>query len=315
MKPHRLFIALALISMGIPISLRGQIQELILPTVVNGYVKEPVHIQTTIRVINLSASAIDVTLEAYQSDGTAVRILGLFPIPQQGTKTVLKLDPLGSVEAFTAGDIPPLNGWARLTWDAPPAIGPGGNTIQPSIQASAEVDLLTTPVGPHPICTRPSTEIAAQTQAAALRAATKFTGFVAIHPFRKSAYAIANPSSTASAEIFLSLLDLSGKLVASGRARIPPQGRISRFVSELVSDAPANFMGSLRITGDIAVAVSAVSVLLPEGKWEDLPVVATAPGACIQVISPARNPRTGECRNFATPCDVPEGWESVTACK
>jgi len=32
---------------------------------------------------------------------------------------------------------------------------------------------------------------------------------------------------------------------------------------------------------------------------------------CTQVIAPARNPQTGEVRDFPTPCDVPEGWESL----
>ncbi len=32
---------------------------------------------------------------------------------------------------------------------------------------------------------------------------------------------------------------------------------------------------------------------------------------CIQVITPARNPQTGEIREFPTPCDVPEGWEVI----
>lgn len=32
---------------------------------------------------------------------------------------------------------------------------------------------------------------------------------------------------------------------------------------------------------------------------------------CIQVITPARNPDTGEIQEFPTPCDVPEGWEPV----
>ncbi len=30
---------------------------------------------------------------------------------------------------------------------------------------------------------------------------------------------------------------------------------------------------------------------------------------CIQVITPAYNLKTGECKEFSTPCDVPEGWE------
>jgi len=31
---------------------------------------------------------------------------------------------------------------------------------------------------------------------------------------------------------------------------------------------------------------------------------------CIQVITPAKNPETGEVRDFPTPCDVPQNWES-----
>jgi len=33
---------------------------------------------------------------------------------------------------------------------------------------------------------------------------------------------------------------------------------------------------------------------------------------CAQVITPARNPQTGEVRDFPTPCDVPENWEPVS---
>ena len=32
---------------------------------------------------------------------------------------------------------------------------------------------------------------------------------------------------------------------------------------------------------------------------------------CIQVITRAKNPQTGETRDFPTPCDVPEGWEKI----
>jgi hypothetical protein len=37
-------------------------------------------------------------------------------------------------------------------------------------------------------------------------------------------------------------------------------------------------------------------------------------GACLQVITPAYNPVTGECREFSTPCSVPRGWIKVAAC-
>lgn len=36
--------------------------------------------------------------------------------------------------------------------------------------------------------------------------------------------------------------------------------------------------------------------------------------ACAQVITPARNDATGECAEFPTPCDVPEGWLQVEQC-
>lgn len=32
---------------------------------------------------------------------------------------------------------------------------------------------------------------------------------------------------------------------------------------------------------------------------------------CIQAITPARNPQTGEVKDFSTSCDVPEGWEKI----
>lgn len=32
---------------------------------------------------------------------------------------------------------------------------------------------------------------------------------------------------------------------------------------------------------------------------------------CIQVITYAKNPKTGEVKSFPTPCDVPEGWETA----
>lgn len=38
------------------------------------------------------------------------------------------------------------------------------------------------------------------------------------------------------------------------------------------------------------------------------------PEVCIQIIAPAKNPKTGECKEFPTPCDVPEGWEKVGSC-
>lgn len=37
-------------------------------------------------------------------------------------------------------------------------------------------------------------------------------------------------------------------------------------------------------------------------------------GHCLAVVTPARNPSTGACINFGTPCDVPAGWVLVSNC-
>jgi hypothetical protein len=37
------------------------------------------------------------------------------------------------------------------------------------------------------------------------------------------------------------------------------------------------------------------------------------PSVCIQVITPATN--NGVCKEFSTPCDVPDGWQKVASCK
>lgn len=35
---------------------------------------------------------------------------------------------------------------------------------------------------------------------------------------------------------------------------------------------------------------------------------------CLQVVTAAKDPITGRCQEFATPCDVPIGWDKVTSC-
>ncbi|MDA2933927.1 hypothetical protein MYX82_06245 [Acidobacteria bacterium AH-259-D05] len=286
-----------------PLLCQAQTQEIILPVVVNGFWKEPAHFQTTIRIVNLSTQAVEVTLEAYQNDGTATRILELYPIAKSGTKTVFQIMPGGSVEAFTTGDEPAFDGWARLSYET-----------SASIQASAEIALVDAPVGPKPICQRPSTEIVTSAHAAGVPESKKYSGFIVIRPFRKSAYALVNPSTTSTANVFLSLLDFSGKLVASAGLQIPPQGRSRGLLPDLLDNPPEDFIGSLRITSDIPIGVGALNVLFPEGKFTSVLVTATEVESCIQVITLAKNPLTGECRSFPTPCDVPDGWEKVFSC-
>jgi hypothetical protein len=152
------------------------------------------------------------------------------------------------VETFTAEDVPALNGWIRLTFDA-----------AATIQASAEAALINAPVGPHPICIRPSTEIVTSAQTAAVAAAQKFSSFAVLRPYRKSGFAIVNPSATQNATVFLSLMDFAGRLRAQRWNETSPRQPVC---AQLMPGAPADFMVDT-VTGTIPVAVGGVNVLFP----------------------------------------------------
>ncbi|MDI6883426.1 MAG: hypothetical protein QMC93_03125 [Patescibacteria group bacterium] len=49
----------------------------------------------------------------------------------------------------------------------------------------------------------------------------------------------------------------------------------------------------------------------------EIPAGEMPPGerVCIQVITPAKNPQTGQCINFPTPCVIPPGWQKVEKCE
>ena len=277
-------------------------QDLILPVVANGYVRQPIHFQTVLRVLNLAAEAVEITVEGFQNDGTATRLFELFPLPRAGTKSTFTIGPLGSLEVSTAGDVPTFNGWIRLTHPA-----------SAQIQASAEVALIDALVGPHPICSRTSREIVNTVEVRALAAAARSGGFAVIRPNRQSAYAIVNPTEQA-AEVFLSLLDFSGRLTGSATLQVAPRSRVSKFLTEFLAAAPADFMGSLRVSSVTPVAVAAINVIFPDGKLAAVTVNPEPPKICPAVIQAARNPLTGECRLFPTPCEVPAGWVKVSSC-
>lgn len=59
---------------------------------------------------------------------------------------------------------------------------------------------------------------------------------------------------------------------------------------------------SNRLTGDFIVPTP-TPTLQPRNRQ-----------ACIQVITPAKDPRTGKCQQFSTPCDIPNNWQKVSSC-
>lgn len=64
-----------------------------------------------------------------------------------------------------------------------------------------------------------------------------------------------------------------------------------------------------------ALAFVLLSILsLPKMSFADCPRKAYS-GACIQVITYATNPYTGECCVYPNPCVVPDGWtKSYSGC-
>lgn len=64
--------------------------------------------------------------------------------------------------------------------------------------------------------------------------------------------------------------------------------------------------GRLARTCTFALALLALALTLTPLAFAP---AAQAQEQCIQVITFAEDPETGECVAFPTPCDVPEGWE------
>lgn len=60
-------------------------------------------------------------------------------------------------------------------------------------------------------------------------------------------------------------------------------------------------------------ALKAVKSLLPTPLPTKTPSPTSTP--CLPVITYAWDPKTGACKSYPTPCDVPDNWEKVESCK
>ncbi len=63
--------------------------------------------------------------------------------------------------------------------------------------------------------------------------------------------------------------------------------------------------------GLILLSIRSVSAPRDEGVADAILPDDDAVEICAQVITSAKNNETGEVRDFATPCDVPEGWTAL----
>lgn len=106
--------------------------------------------------------------------------------------------------------------------------------------------------------------------------------------------------------------DLSSKFEASLRAhenilerfatttsdQVETSVKIQQLKAQVKARADSEARARLKFQGEVNLPV------LPPAR-DDEPIV------CIQVITKARNPQTGEVKEFPTPCDVPEGWKLI----
>jgi hypothetical protein len=255
--------------------------ERILPIVVNGSAGEPLLLyQTTFTLVNAGDQESHPSLQAYDGEGNP---RGIFcsPLAPPLSSLAPRLSPGGLFHHSTSADLPFVNGWAQLRWEGPD-----------SILATAEVTLVA--ASPEPcllICNRPSSEVISTTQTTAVRPAQEFRFPITINRNRQTAVAVVNPSASATIDIQVSILDENGTeaklgVPASFELTVPPLQRISSFVWELAVEqsalavappVPEMLHGSVVMTSDGPMAVGAVNMLYPEGKFENVVVYSPPP--------------------------------------
>lgn len=91
---------------------------------------------------------------------------------------------------------------------------------------------------------------------------------------------------------------------------------MDRSNSQLPSVEPEekkqNYFSKHHLVGYLVLAMLFIAAVGFIYKWQ-YGQPAQNSQICIQVITTAKNPQTGEIKEFPTPCDVPEGWERSSA--
>ncbi len=92
-----------------------------------------------------------------------------------------------------------------------------------------------------------------------------------------------------------------GELVLSAKSQPPAiqKTTISSAIVTTSSQPPATSLMKVSTTVDL---LPSTSIQSDSGR------------VCVQVVTPAVDSDSGECREFPTPCDVPSGWVQVAVC-
>jgi len=141
------------------------------------------------------------------------------------------------------------------------------------------------------VCNRPSTEKLASAQIYAVKPAREFRLPATINGYRQTALALINTSSTDTATVKVSILDVSGDAAKLGVAstfdiRIGPLERVSKLLWQVAVEhsaltvtvpPPGAFQGVVVLTADTPIAVGSLNVMLPEGKFVAVPLAPIVP--------------------------------------
>ncbi|HUG43416.1 MAG TPA: hypothetical protein VMN76_04145 [Acidobacteriota bacterium] len=254
-------------------------REVILPLILSGPGGGGEDFQTTLNVLNGSGASVEATLEAFSDSGE--EITADFFCSGTGDRFhgfgKLAIPAEGSVRFASRVTDRLVSGWVRISWN-------GSAGVQASVEVSgvrnssrecsesighrSSSDILSSPIFPG------------QPLGASFRSSFSQTDF------RRTAFSFVNPDASRPVAVRVAVFDSDGRQVAAckGEIEVPANGRVGRFLHELVSVEEGGLCtncppcvalpshGSVQIEADGLVSVGAVIVLLPDVKLMHSPV-------------------------------------------
>ena len=255
------------------IGFKPESQEWILPSLAAIQAGKLLRIQSSLSLANSSNLVAASRLEVFDSRGAAIALEDVSCSHPESDPSSFEMAPRSQMAVTIGGAKSGFSGWARLR-----STGPG--QVRPQVQlsllrASAEDCPLIDTVSSHDILTT--------VYLSATRPGLEFSASGAITEFRESAFSLVNPSADETALIHVVANREDGTPFDANEIHLEPGHRLSLMLFELLIEGknsvlpplrPTDFRGQVRFSSDVAFAVGAQQVLLPEGKWTELTVVA-----------------------------------------
>ncbi|MEE8585486.1 MAG: PQQ-binding-like beta-propeller repeat protein [Acidobacteriota bacterium] len=270
-------VSLSLFSLAItaPRPSDGPEQEWILPTLVASQSEGNRRFLTSLTLLNFSNSTAAGQIEFFNSEGSRRQLqelvcpgdAAMIPFPDPG------LPPNSQRHLLLSGPPQGFAGWARLR-----------SVLGPPLVPQVELAFVGFPFAgcPRPADSLPSEAVLTTVEVAPVRPAREFAASGAILEFRESGFSIVNPSPSETALIHIVASRDDGTSFDANEIHLAPRHRISLLLFELLIEGknflvppvrPTDFRGQVRFSSDIPIAVGGLQVLLPEGKWSNLPVL------------------------------------------